>query len=564
MNFRIIFLFLICIFIYEAGFSQDPHFSQIQYNPIYLNPANAGFAKKDNRVVGVYRDQWRTAFVPYSTTFGSYDRKFKQWEKGWRLGGGISFLYDRAGDGLLSTFNPNLTLAVGKYFNNNKQLLNLGITSGITIKSLNYSKLTFDNQYIAGSGYVPGSTSGESFANNNVSFPNFTIGLNFTTKLGEKSSLDIGGAASNLHEPNQNFLYFSKSKLPARYTAYTKAQIGLGKSDKWNLQPAFIYNYQNKANNILVNAIAETRFKENDKGKTLGLGFGAGFRVQDVDAAIAYISILYDDLRIGASYDINVSQFKKATNTMGAFELLLSYEWGNNDKKKKCTPDTIRIKEIEITKDTVYIIKTDTVIKVDTVTQIKETIVTPEQITEWNERLSKFLPAIAYFDNDYPDPRSVASTTTANFKNLYENYVAKRPVYVDYIGEQETNLLFDSISTEFNKLIHIYDALKEILDRGKEVKLQFAGYASPLAAEGYNQKLSNRRIESVMNYLFSIEDGYLKKYMDNKQLSFEVLPYGKSKAPAGVSDKVTDIKNSVYGRNASMQRKVEIKAIFIK
>jgi hypothetical protein len=94
MNFRIIIFSIICIFIYQLGFSQDPHFSQIQYNPIYLNPAFAGFAKKDNRVVGVYRDQWRTAFVPYSTTFGSYDRKFKQWEKGWRLGGGISFLYD--------------------------------------------------------------------------------------------------------------------------------------------------------------------------------------------------------------------------------------------------------------------------------------------------------------------------------------------------------------------------------------------------------------------------------------------------------------------------------------
>lgn len=561
MNFRIIIFSIICIFIYQLGFSQDPHFSQIQYNPIYLNPAFAGFAKKDNRVVGVYRDQWRTAFVPYSTTFGSYDRKFKQWEKGWRLGGGISFLYDRAGEGILSTFNPNLTLAVGKYFNNEKQLLNFGITSGITIKSLNYSKLTFDNQYVAGSGYVPGSTPGESFSNNNVSYPNFTIGLNFTTKLGEKSSLDIGGAASNVHQPNQNFLYFSESKLPARYTAYAKALVGLGKSDKWNLQPAFIYNFQNKANNILVNAIAETKFKENNKGKTLGLGFGAGFRVQDVDAAIAYISVLYDDLRIGASYDINLSKYKGATNTMGAFELLLSYEWGNS-KKKKCTPDTIRIKEFEILRDTVYL--TDTIIQKDTVIQIKETTVTPEQIQKWNESLSKFLPAIAYFDNDYPDPKSQLTTTNANYKDLYENYISKRAKFVDYIGEEETSKLFDTIGTEFNKLIQIYGALKEILDRGKEVKLQFAGYTSPLSTVGYNQKLSSRRIESVMNYLFSLENGYLKKYLDNQQLTFEEVPLGKSKAPESISDKADDYRNSVYGRNASMQRKVEIKAIYIK
>jgi type IX secretion system PorP/SprF family membrane protein len=566
MRIKIAFVLFISLLSIQINKAQDPHFSQIQYNPIYLNPANAGFAKKDNRIAGIYRDQWRTAPVPFSTTHASYDRKFKQWEKGWRLGGGVSFLYDRAGDGVLSTFNPNLTLAVGKYFNSGKQLINIGVTSGITLKSINYSKLSFDNQYIVGSGYSPSAGTGEVFANNNVSFPNFTVGLNFTTKIGQKSAMDIGGTVSNLHEPNQNFLYFSESKLPARYSAYAKAQIGMGKNDKWNLQPGVFYNFQNKANNILANAIAEVRFKENKKSKTFGLGFGAGYRVQDNDAAIAYISVLYDNLRIGASYDVNVSNFRKATNTVGAFEIALVYEWGeSDDKKKKKKTDTIRIKELEILTDTIYLSKTDTINTIDNITNsINPELPCNPQIAEWNDELSKLLPVVAYFDNDRPNPKSVDITTTDNYKDLYDAYLNKKTYYVDNIGQLGANEIFNTVTKEFEKLEKVHGVLKEALDAGKTVKLQFLGFASPLANSQYNLNLSKRRIESVKNYFSTIDNGSLNKYINNGQLVFDFLPLGKSTAPQGISDRLNDIKNSVYSKDACMQRKVEIKYIIIK
>jgi len=562
MKIRFALLFVIGLMCVQTIKAQDPHFSQIQYNPIYLNPANAGFAKKDNRIAGIYRDQWRTAPVPFSTTHASYDRKFKQWEKGWRIGGGVSFLYDRAGDGVLSTFNPNLTLAVGKFFNSGKQLINIGITSGITIKSLNYNRLTFDNQYIVGSGYDPNAGTGEVFSNNNATYPNFTVGLNFTTKMGEKSSLDLGGTASNLHEPNQNFLYFSESKLPARYSAYAKAQIGIGKKDNWNLQPGVFYNFQNKANNILANAIAEVRFKENQKGKNFGLGFGAGYRIQDNDAAIAYVSVLYDDLRIGASYDVNVSSFRKATNTVGAFEIALVYEWGESADKKKKKIDTIRIKELEILTDTIYVTKTDTVAPANNINVDTESPCDP-QLAEWNDELAKLLPAVAYFDNDRPNPKSLSETTSDNYKDLYDAYLGKKPYYVDNIGQLGANEIFNTVTSEFEKLEKIHDVLKEALDAGKSVKLQFLGYTSPLANAQYNLNLSKRRIESVKNYFYSIDNGSIKKYIDNNQLVFEFLPLGKTNAPQGLSDRLNDIKNSVYSKDACMQRKVEIKYIQI-
>ena len=79
-------LLIMSILMLVAKFSsaQDPHFSQIQYNPLYLNPAFAGVTEygKLNRVAGLYRDQWRTLPVPYSTTTASFDRLLKKFKKG--------------------------------------------------------------------------------------------------------------------------------------------------------------------------------------------------------------------------------------------------------------------------------------------------------------------------------------------------------------------------------------------------------------------------------------------------------------------------------------------------
>ena len=150
---------------------------------------------------------------------------------------------------------------------------------------------------------------GEQLDNKHRIYPNLNFGINFSTALGDYSKLDIGAALANLHQPNQSFLANSVSRLPARYTSYIKAFIGFANNEKWSLQPAFVYNFQNKAQNILVIANVETKFKETNRGNYLGLGFGAGYRIQDNDAMIANISVLLGDLRIATSYDFNISKY---------------------------------------------------------------------------------------------------------------------------------------------------------------------------------------------------------------------------------------------------------------
>jgi type IX secretion system PorP/SprF family membrane protein len=558
----------------KFALAQDPHFSQIQYNPLYLNPALAGVTEygKANRLAGLYRDQWRTLPVPYSTTTASYDRVLKKFPKGWLLGGGVSFLYDKAGDGNLSIFNPNLTMNFGKYFNSDKQLLTLGITAGITVKSLDALGLQFDNQY-NGSSFDPNLPNGETFSNNNVSYPNFTLGLNFRTKIKEKSTLDIGGSTSNLHQPNQNFLYFTSSKLPARHSAYAKAKVAI--KDNWNVQPGVFFQNQKKANQVLVNAIAEVRFSEK---KDFGVGFGAGYRAIGNDAAIAYLSFLYKTLRIGAAYDFNVSGIRKATKSQGAFELALNYEFGEVKTKKcpKCpvyvpanVETKVRIRYEDSTNnlvdtilnqiipaDTVphqYIDSIELVLKPISLKTDNPTIV----IKNTTERIMSMLPIELYFDNDMPKESS-----DANYADLYTSYKTRQPAFASKSvdGNDEVGSFFSQIDKNYSRVDDVARELSSLVDSGYVITLEFRGYTSPLATEAYNKKLSERRISSIIKF-FDARLGDNFKILAKSALA---IPFGETMSPKEISDSGKDRSKSEFGIAASKQRKVEIVGIRIE
>lgn len=560
---RYLILGLLIVSACKITLAQDPHFSQIQYNPLYLSPAFAGVTEygKTNRLAGLYRDQWRTLPVPYSTTTASYDRLLKKFNKGWLLGGGLSFLYDRAGDGHLSIFNPNVTMNFGKYFNKEKQLITLGVTAGITIKTLDYLGLTFDNQY-NGSTFDPNLSNGESFSNNSVSYPNFTIGLNFRTKIKEKSTLDIGGTTSNLHQPQQNFLYYTTSKLPMRHSAYAKAKIAI--KEAWNVQPGVFFQNQRKANQILLNTIAEVRV--GDK-KDFGIGFGAGYRVMSNDAAIAYLSFLYKTLRIGAAYDFNVSGLKKATNTVGAFEVALNYEFGNPKPAKNCPVcpkyipaeviTKVRVKYQDSTVDFVdssfnRLVPADSVRRefVDSL-EIVVPIVKVEntKTVETPQEILSMLPIQLYFDNDIPKTGS-----ETNYNELYSSYKSRQATYVQksFDGAAKVDGFFNNVDYNYNRLDSVLTQLSKLVDKGYNITIEFRGYTSPIASAEYNKALSERRVESIKKLFEQRLGGNFNK------LTTTQLALGKLMAPAGISDSRNDRAKSEYGVAASEQRKVEI------
>jgi len=190
-------------------------------------------------------------------------------------------------------------------------------------------------------------------------------------------------------------------------------------------------------------------------------------------------------------------------------------------------------------------------------------------------KIKKLLPISLYFDNDIPDPKSIADTTNTNYKDLLAEYMNelntyKREYSKGLEGEQRQaamdsiEMFFDSgIQSGFEKLELLTNLLKSELENGKSVSLVVEGYASPLNSEEYNYHLSNRRINSLINFLYSTDNGYFKPFLDgtdslNRKMTVLKNPMGDKTAAAYVSSNPNDKRNSVYSKAAALERRIRI------
>ena len=86
------------------------------------------------------------------------------------------------------------------------------------------------------------------------------------------------------------------------------------------------------------------------------------------------------------------------------------------------------------------------------------------------------------------------------------------------------------------------------------------GFASPLAASDYNEKLTSRRIQSVKNELSKFDQGALYPYMSH-QLVIEELPMGEESSQVALSDDAQNKRESVFSEKARAARRIEIVGI---
>ena len=61
-----------------------------------------------------------------------------------------------------------------------------------------------------------------------------------------------------------------------------------------------------------------------------------------------------------------------------------------------------------------------------------------------------------------------------------------------------------------------------------------------------------------MNMISSFKNGLIKDYLQNGYLIIKQLPFGEDKSETNVSDNPKDRKNSVYSKDAMLERKIEI------
>lgn len=191
-----------------------------------------------------------------------------------------------------------------------------------------------------------------------------------------------------------------------------------------------------------------------------------------------------------------------------------------------------------------------------------------KRITSLREKL----PIRLYFHNDEPGPRSWDTTTTADYAATYRAYKALLPDYQrawqgNANGTSAIDAFFrDEVDHGFAQLNDFIGLLRQALQEGQRIELQVRGFASPLAKTDYNINLSLRRIQSMVNYLRTVDDGALAPYLDGTapnggRLTVRKSPFGEDTSAGGVSDRLEDLRNSVYGVGASRERRIEIEQV---
>lgn len=193
-----------------------------------------------------------------------------------------------------------------------------------------------------------------------------------------------------------------------------------------------------------------------------------------------------------------------------------------------------------------------------------------------------YLPLVLYFDNDIPDLRSTRTTTDKTYTETYNNYIVRKEEFKERYAETlEESLAAEArnaveaffedrtrpgryrngVREGYNRLQLFLNTVLNELSAGKTYKMSIRGFASPRAATKYNAALSQRRVESIKNEINAYAGGALLRYMENGQLEIEELAYGETTSAANISDRLYDLRNSVFSPEASQERRVEIERI---
>lgn len=333
---KIVFTLLTCVALVSVSNAQDPNFSQFFASPLTLNPALTGKFDGTFRVAGNFRNQWPTILNAYETKtasidFGILKNRLADVDQ---LGVGILGVTDRAGDGVLVTNYAGASLAFHKGLDENGyHQIGAGFQTTYVNKRLDVTKVTFGDQ-LTPLGFT-GVTS-EIFTNKqvNVSYVDINAGVLYNGSTNGYNNFYVGASMYHINRPKETFKG-GEYLLSARTTLQAGGKIPVGPYNYLHISAN--HSMQAKAHNTVVGGAFSLNVNRNEANPT-NIYLGTWYRLGD--AAIPYIGLEFNGLLIGASYDVNTSSLKTASNLRGGIELSLIFikKPGDPDAKKLNCP----------------------------------------------------------------------------------------------------------------------------------------------------------------------------------------------------------------------------------
>lgn len=314
--------------------AQDRHFSQYHASPLQLNPALSGLINGSYRVNINYRNQWnQIEGQHFTTSAASGDMNIKGPFKSAQqdlVGLGISFYSDKSSGFNFNTIEVAFNGAYHKSLGLN-QYLSAGIKWGLLQRGVNYENLSFEDQYVEGSGYAL--NSGEVLPENNVSGMELGLGINYTWTSRDQAGINVGFSMGHITQPD--FSYFNLSPPPnttpikhALFRTYNfHASGSVPVIESYTILPrVWIVN---QGPHLQANLGSLIRLPLNNDNSN-AFNFGGFMRIvknqksMSLESLIPQLGLELGNLNIGLSYDANLRRFAPSYFQQSVFELSIS------------------------------------------------------------------------------------------------------------------------------------------------------------------------------------------------------------------------------------------------
>jgi len=322
----------------------DPRFSQFYAAPLQLNPAMNGVFDGSWRAVVNYRDQWSSVLgqQSFKTLAASFDYRHNIVGDDY-LAMGFDFLSDRAGVSKLTQTQGHLNVSYlkkvsGTGYSSQAQYLIAGTQVGIGQRSFDFSDLWFSSQFDGFKEEIDFSAaSNETLTGSTNVYLNLNAGLMWYGIIGKNFSFYAGAAVNHANSPVITFLDDQTQNAERRWVGHAGAEIPFG--DQLSILPAFMANIQGPSRSYTFGS--NVRYS-NDDWRELAIRVGFWGHVANelessvlTDAVIFNLTLEFDAMQIGISYDINTSSFITASNSRGAYELSLLYSSPSRERRGK-------------------------------------------------------------------------------------------------------------------------------------------------------------------------------------------------------------------------------------
>jgi type IX secretion system PorP/SprF family membrane protein len=317
-------LFLTCVIVTATlfGKAQDPNFSQFFVSPLTLNPALTGKFDGSYRLALNFRNQWPSIYNAFRTYTASFDagilkNHIPDYDQ---FGIGVLGLTDKSGNGVLQHNYVGLSTAYHKALDESgNHQIGLGFQGIYVNKRLNRESLKFEDM-LRSDGFT--GLTNEDFSNFhlNLSYFDLNAGFFYNGTTNGANNFYLGASMYHINRHEETFSDTGHYFMASRVTIQAGGMVPVGDYNAFHFSA--MHSRQANAVNTLIGGAYMLNVNPDPYSPT-NLYLGSWFRFGD--AIIPYVGLEFGEFRVGATYDINVSGLKPASNMRGGAEFSLIY-----------------------------------------------------------------------------------------------------------------------------------------------------------------------------------------------------------------------------------------------